>query len=43
MIRKMMFFLVACLVSVAVAAQQPLVSGDIDDAKFELAVFHFNV
>ena len=30
-----MFFLVACLVSVAVAAQQSLVSGDIDDAKFE--------
>ena len=32
---KIIFFLVISLVSVTVGAQQSLVSGDIDDAKFE--------
>ena len=35
MFRKIIFFLVISLVSVTVGAQQSLVSGDIDDAKFE--------
>lgn len=35
MFRKIIFFLVISLVGVTVGAQQSLVSGDIDDAKFE--------